>query len=337
MSALQRGGRKRFFLCSRCCRIRWTPEWKRISRDICKDLYLRERRRRMTVLLTILKVIGWILLGILGLILLTVLTVLLVPIRYRADGVWKEEKYIRGRVTWLLHLLSICVTYEKELLLEVRVAGFLIYPKKRTIWEKEKSGIRGGCRGRCRRRRRGYECAGCGRSENTVCGHKNAGRARLLPVRLTNRRHKLSRKHLNRSQQTRVARLRPGCLMSNHSQLTRTKRLLRRLTASHRFGRCARTSCRQLFEKLSGKLSQVTDRLRGMQQKTDQLKQQAAYYKRIWDQPQTRQAIGLDFTSWEKLSDMYCRESWRFWNRRDRRSGFYRTDHGDTGNAVSLA
>ena len=26
-----------------------------------------------------------------------------------------------------------------------------------------------------------------------------------------------------------------------------------------------------------------------------------------------------------------------FWNRRDRRSGFYRTDHGDTGNAVSLA
>ena len=110
----------------------------------------------MTVLLTILKVIGWILLGILGLILLTVLTVLLVPIRYRADGVWKEEKYIRGRVTWLLHLLSIRVTYEKELLLEVR----------------------GGCRGRCRRRRRGYECAGCGRSENAVCGRKNAGRER---------------------------------------------------------------------------------------------------------------------------------------------------------------
>ncbi len=143
-----------------------------------KDLYLRERRRRMTVLLTILKVIGWILLGILGLILLTVLTVLLVPIRYRADGVWKEEKYIRGRVTWLLHLLSIRVTYEKNCFLEVRVAGFLIYPKKERSGKKEKSGIRGGCRGRCRRRRRGYECAGCGRSENAVCGRKNAGRER---------------------------------------------------------------------------------------------------------------------------------------------------------------
>ena len=48
----------------------------------------------MTVLLTILKVIGWILLGILGLILLTVLTVLLVPIRYRADllGIFLQKK-----------------------------------------------------------------------------------------------------------------------------------------------------------------------------------------------------------------------------------------------------
>ena len=32
-----------------------------------------------------------------------------------------------------------------------------------------------------------------------------------------------------------------------------------------------------------------------MQQKTDQLKQQTAYYKRIWDQPQTRQAIRVGF------------------------------------------
>ena len=49
------------------------------------------------------------------------------------------------------------------------------------------------------------------------------------------------------------------------------------------------------FEKLSGKLSQVTDRLRGMQQKTDRLKHKLVYYKRIWDQPQTRQAIRVGF------------------------------------------
>ena len=54
-------------------------------------------------------------------------------------------------------------------------------------------------------------------------------------------------------------------------------------------------SAGSFFEKLSGKLSQVTDRLRGMQQKTARLKQQTAYYKRIWDQPQTRQAIRVGF------------------------------------------
>ena len=128
----------------------------------------------MTVLLTILKVIGWILLGILGLILLTVLTVLLVPIRYRADGVWKEEKYIRGRVTWLLHLLSIRVTYEKELLLEVRVAGFLIYPKKERSGKRKKAAS-----GADAEEGVGDADADTNVLENAVCGRKNAGRERV--------------------------------------------------------------------------------------------------------------------------------------------------------------
>ena len=95
-------------------------------------------------------------------------------------------------------------------------------------------------------------------------------------------------------------------------------------------------SAGSFFEKLSGKLSQVTDRLRGMQQKTDQLKQQTAYYKRIWDQPQTRQA-GWILRAGRNYQTCTAAKAGGFWNRRDRRSGFYRTDHGDTGNAVSLA
>lgn len=174
--------------------------------------------------------------------------------------------------------------------------GIFNLSEKRTIWEKEKSGIRGGCRGRCRRRRRGYECAGCGRSENAVCGRKTLGESAPAAVRLTNRRHKLSRKHLNRSQQTRVARLRLGCLMSNHSQLTRTKRLLRRLTRKPPIRTLRPNILPAAFLKsfpVSFRRSQ-TD-CAGMQQKTDQLKQQTAYYKRIWDQPQTRQAIRVGF------------------------------------------
>lgn len=204
----------------------------------------------MTVLLTILKVIGWILLGILGLILLTVLTVLLVPIRYRADGVWKEEKYIRGRVTWLLHLLSIRVTYEKELLLEVRVAGFLIYPKKERSGKKKKAASGADAE----------EGVGDADADTNVL---DADGAKMPSADV---------KTLGESAPASEA----------DAQDTDSD-----AAPEHPAG--------SFFEKLSGKLSQVADRLRGMQQKTDQLKQQTAYYKRIWDQPQTRQAIRVGF------------------------------------------
>lgn len=204
----------------------------------------------MTVLLTILKVIGWILLGILGLILLTVLTVLLVPIRYRADGVWKEEKYIRGRVTWLLHLLSIRVTYEKELLLEVRVAGFLIYPKKDRLGKEKKAASGADAE----------EGVGDADVDTNVL---DADGAKMPSADV---------KTLGESAPAAEA----------DAQATDSD-----AAPEHPAG--------SFFEKLSGKLSQVTDRLRGMQQKTDQLKQQTAYYKRIWDQPQTRQAIRVGF------------------------------------------
>lgn len=204
----------------------------------------------MTVLLTILKVIGWILLGILGLILLTVLTVLLVPIRYRADGVWKEEKYIRGRVTWLLHLLSIRVTYEKELLLEVRVAGFLIYPKKERSGKRKKAASGADAE----------EGVGDADADTNVL---DADGAKMPSADV---------KTLGESAPASEA----------DAQATDSD-----AAPEHPAG--------SFFEKLSGKLSQVTDRLRGMQQKTDRLKQQTAYYKRIWDQPQTRQAIRVGF------------------------------------------
>lgn len=84
--------------------------------------------------------------------------------------------------------------------------------------------------------------------------------------------------------------------MSNHSQLTRTKRLLRRLTRKLPIRTLRPNILPAAFLKsfpVSFRRSQ-TD-CAGMQQKTDRLKQQTAYYKRIWDQPQTRQAIRVGF------------------------------------------
>lgn len=232
----------------------------------------------MTVLLTILKVIGWILLGILGLILLTVLTVLLVPIRYRADGVWKEEKYIRGRVTWLLHLLSIRVTYEKELLLEVRVAGFLIYPKKERSGKRKKAASGADAE----------EGVGDADADTNVLDADGA-KMPSADVKTLGESAPAAGTTDEPQTQTVAEASEPQSADPNEASASEADAQATDSDAApeHPAG--------SFFEKLSGKLSQVTDRLRGMQQKTDRLKQQTAYYKRIWDQPQTRQAIRVGF------------------------------------------
>lgn len=60
----------------------------------------------MHIVLLILKILGILLLVILGLLLLILLTVLFVPVRYRIQGLWKDEKWAGVQVTWLLSLVS---------------------------------------------------------------------------------------------------------------------------------------------------------------------------------------------------------------------------------------
>lgn len=66
----------------------------------------------LSIILTILKIIGIILLVILGLLLTVALIVLFVPIRYKSTGRFaKEDDGIKDnilvRVTWLLHIVSV--------------------------------------------------------------------------------------------------------------------------------------------------------------------------------------------------------------------------------------
>lgn len=68
----------------------------------------------MHIVLLILKILGILLLVILGLLLFILLTVLFVPVRYRIQGLWKEEKWARVQVSWLLSLISFKGAYEME-------------------------------------------------------------------------------------------------------------------------------------------------------------------------------------------------------------------------------
>ncbi len=80
----------------------------------------------LTILLTILKVLGWILLGILAFIVLILLIVTLVPLRYRAlFHVTKDlnELTVEGNASWLLRLIKFtCELEHKEFDARFRIA-----------------------------------------------------------------------------------------------------------------------------------------------------------------------------------------------------------------------
>lgn len=68
----------------------------------------------MSVILLILKIIGWILLTLLALFLLIVFLVLFVPVRYRTEGSIEENIRVQGKVHWLLHILSFDFSYNED-------------------------------------------------------------------------------------------------------------------------------------------------------------------------------------------------------------------------------
>ena len=88
----------------------------------------------MAIFLKVLGIIGIILLSILGLILLVIFLVLFVPVRYKAEGSFKDNKpSVCARASWLLHLLSIRYTLGEKEPLIIRVCGFKIKKKEEKV------------------------------------------------------------------------------------------------------------------------------------------------------------------------------------------------------------
>lgn len=81
----------------------------------------------------LLKIFGIILLSLIGLVIVLLLVVLLVPVRYRVKGYYKEEFVCHGKVTWLLHLVSVSIDYEKELITNIKILGIplSVFTRKR--------------------------------------------------------------------------------------------------------------------------------------------------------------------------------------------------------------
>lgn len=87
----------------------------------------------LEILLTILKVIGIILLCLLLAIIVVAGLILFVPVRYSASGYYRSNYAVKGKLSWLLHFITIklMLQQEQELDLVVRVLGIPIYDMQR--------------------------------------------------------------------------------------------------------------------------------------------------------------------------------------------------------------
>lgn len=87
----------------------------------------------MTILLTILKVLGIILLVLLGIVLALLLVVLFVPVTYGIRGEIEEEVHIKGKISWLFSLISVkVVVHNKDVYARLSILGFIkkdLYPQ----------------------------------------------------------------------------------------------------------------------------------------------------------------------------------------------------------------
>lgn len=70
----------------------------------------------MNIVLSILQILGIILLIALALILFLVIFILFAPLCYQIEGDIHETKWVKARMSWLLHLIRAKVSYEDELL-----------------------------------------------------------------------------------------------------------------------------------------------------------------------------------------------------------------------------
>ena len=77
----------------------------------------------VSILLIILKIIGITLLVIIGILFLLLLLILFVPVRYRFKGNYDDSFHCKGKITWLLHFISIRIEVEKEVVTSIKILG----------------------------------------------------------------------------------------------------------------------------------------------------------------------------------------------------------------------
>ncbi len=89
----------------------------------------------LTVILTVLKIIGIVLLCIIGLVLAILLIVLFVPVRYKGDGSFKmdgsgKDYAFKAKASWLLHIVTVLFDVKDPSGVVIKIFGIRLGGKK---------------------------------------------------------------------------------------------------------------------------------------------------------------------------------------------------------------
>ncbi len=102
----------------------------------------------ISVVLTVLKILGIIILSVIGLVLVLVLLICISPVRYKVDGKYYDRPDGKLTVSWLLHILHATAGYDGNgLIYKVRVFGIPVLkskPKSENPCEKAKASTEAG-------------------------------------------------------------------------------------------------------------------------------------------------------------------------------------------------
>ena len=80
----------------------------------------------MSVVLSILQILGWILLIAFLIVLIVLGIILFCPVHYLVEGEWLDEKWARFKAHWFLHLFRVKISYGDD----------LIYGQVNLLWKK---------------------------------------------------------------------------------------------------------------------------------------------------------------------------------------------------------
>lgn len=94
----------------------------------------------LAIVLTVLKIIGIILLCLVLIILVVAGLILFVPVRYRANGYYHDDYAVNGKLSWLLHFITVRVSLQKDKDLQfiVRVLGIPVYDMQKKKYKAAK-------------------------------------------------------------------------------------------------------------------------------------------------------------------------------------------------------